>query len=297
MKQPESYPAIGEVTAAHPALFRGLLEAAPDAIVVVSGDGRIVLVNARTEQLFGYRRGELIGCPVEVLVPDRVRDTHAIVHREGYSTQPRSRAMGLGLDLSARRKDGSEFPVEISLSPTMTEAGLLVIAAIRDVTERKHLEATLRQSRELSTPVLPIREHLLLLPIIGMIDAPRARQLTEQLLRAIRTHRAKAVVMDLTGVAGIDATVSNALVQTVVAARLQGATVIVTGISPETAQALVHIGVDLRDIATAGDLQSGIERAESLLGYTVVRIVQGDLRVSKLSTPSPDHDGKAGSSC
>lgn len=124
--------------------------------------------------------------------------------------------------------------------------------------------------RELSTPVLQIRERLLLLPIIGVIDPLRARQLTEQLLRAIRTNRAKVVVIDITGVAAMDATVANHLVQTVEAARLLGATVIVTGLSPEIAQTLVNIGVELGKMKTVGDLQGGIEEAERLLGYKVV---------------------------
>src|SRR5213080_845272 len=124
--------------------------------------------------------------------------------------------------------------------------------------------------RELSTPVLQVRERLLILPIIGVIDAQRARQLTEQLLRAIRTNRAKVVVIDITGVAAMDSNVANHLVQTVEASRLLGATVIVTGLSPEIAQTLVTIGVDLSEMATVGDLQGGIEEAERLLGYKVL---------------------------
>ncbi len=124
--------------------------------------------------------------------------------------------------------------------------------------------------RELSTPVLQVRERLLILPIIGLIDAHRARQLTEQLLRGIRTNRAKVVVIDITGVAVMDAAVANHLVQTVEASRLLGATVIVTGLSPEIAQTIVNIGVDLGKMNTVGDLQGGIEQAERLLGYKVV---------------------------
>ncbi len=128
--------------------------------------------------------------------------------------------------------------------------------------------------RELSTPVLQVRERLLILPIIGVIDPQRARQLTEQLLHGIRANRAKVVVIDITGVAAMDATVANHLVQTVEASRLLGATVIVTGLSPEIAQTLVNIGVDLGKMNTVGDLQGGIEQAERLLGYKVVPIVE-----------------------
>src|SRR5574340_837975 len=124
--------------------------------------------------------------------------------------------------------------------------------------------------RELSTPVLQVRERLLILPIIGVIDPQRARQVTEQLLRGIRANRAKVVVIDITGVPAVDATVANHLVQTVDASRLMGATVIVTGLSSEIAQTLVTIGVDLTKMKTVVDLQGGIEEAERLLGYQVI---------------------------
>jgi rsbT co-antagonist protein RsbR len=125
--------------------------------------------------------------------------------------------------------------------------------------------------RELSTPVLPVRERLLILPIIGVLDSERARQLTEQLLLGIRRHRAKVVVIDITGAPEVDETVANHLVQTVDASRLMGASVIITGLSPTIAQTLVTIGVDLSKMNTIGDLQGGLEEAERLLGYTVTK--------------------------
>ena len=125
--------------------------------------------------------------------------------------------------------------------------------------------------RELSTPVLQVREQLLILPIIGVLDSQRARQLTEQLLRAIRANRAKVVVIDITGVPTIDSTVANHLVQTVDASGLMGASVIITGLSSEIALTLVTIGLDLSKMNAVGDLQGGIEEAERLLGYEVSR--------------------------
>src|ERR687888_539261 len=125
--------------------------------------------------------------------------------------------------------------------------------------------------RELSTPVLQVRERLLILPIIGVLDGQRARQLTEQLLRGIRTNRAKVVVIDITGVPELDAGVANHLIQTVDASRLMGASVIITGLSSEIAQTLVTIGVDLSKMNAVGDLQGGIEEAERLLGYEVTK--------------------------
>src|SRR3989475_1175802 len=143
--------------------------------------------------------------------------------------------------------------------------------AVGFVQERERIILQQQEAiRELSTPVLQVRERLLILPIIGVIDPHRARQLTEQLLRAIRTNRAKVVVIDITGVAAMDANVAHHLVLTVEGSRLLGGTVIVTGLSPEIAQTLVTIGVDLSEMATVGDLQGGIEEAERLLGYKVV---------------------------
>jgi rsbT co-antagonist protein RsbR len=123
--------------------------------------------------------------------------------------------------------------------------------------------------RELSTPVLQVRERLVILPIIGILDNQRARQVTEQLLKGIRSHRAKVVVIDITGVPEIDSSVANHLVQTVEASRLMGASVIITGLSSEIALTLVTIGVDLSKMNAVGDLQGGIEQAERLLGYEV----------------------------
>jgi rsbT co-antagonist protein RsbR len=125
--------------------------------------------------------------------------------------------------------------------------------------------------RELSTPVLQVRERILILPIIGVLDEQRANQLTEQLLAGIRNNRAKVVVIDITGVPDVDSSVANHLVQAVDASRLMGASVILTGLSPEIAQTLVTIGVDLGKMNTVGDLQGGVEEAERLLGFQVTR--------------------------
>ncbi len=122
------------------ARLRRLLEAAPDAVVCVAGDGRIALVNAQAERLFGYRREELAGQPVEILVPDAVRAAHP-AHRAAYVADPRLRPMGIGVELAGRRRDGSTFPAEISLSSIDADEGVLVMAAVRNVTERLELQA------------------------------------------------------------------------------------------------------------------------------------------------------------
>lgn len=132
-----------------------------------------------------------------------------------------------------------------------------------------------RELEELSTPVLQLRPGLLILPIIGMLDSRRAQQLTEQLLHAIRARRGKVVVLDVTGVAAVDSRVANHLIQTVEAARLMGATAIVTGVSPDVAQSLVGLGIGLGNVTTVADLQGGIDEADRLLGMRAVRVDVG----------------------
>src|SRR5215210_5036062 len=143
---------------------------------------------------------------------------------------------------------------------------IAVTVGVSFVDERERVIREQQEAiRELSTPVLQVRDRLLILPIIGVLDSQRARQLTEQLLGAIQANRAKVNVIDTTGVATIDVTVANHLVQTVEASRLMGASAIITGLSSKIAQTLVDLGVDLSMMKTVGDLQGGLEEAERVI--------------------------------
>jgi PAS domain S-box-containing protein len=275
------------------------------AIILLDPGGRVATWTKAAELIKGYRPEEIIGKHFSTLYPRE--DVEAgKPQRELKTAAEEGRFEDEGWRV---RKDGSRFWANVVVTPLRDESGALrgFGKITRDLTERKKAEEELRRMRDeleervkqrtaelarsndalkaelsgrkqaeeairsLSTPVLPVRDRLLILPLIGVVDSNRALQLTEQLLSSIRTFRAKSVVVDITGVPIVDSRVANHLLQTVEAARLMGASVIVTGISPEIAQTLVRIGIDLSRLVTRTDLMGGLEEAEKLLGYQVIR--------------------------
>jgi PAS domain S-box-containing protein len=249
-------------------MFRALLEVVPDAMVVIGPDGRIVQVNAQVEQLFGFQREELIGQPIEIFVPQRLHHRH-VGHRDGFFAAAQVRPMGVGLELSGVRRDGTEFPVEISLSPLRSDQGPLACAAIRDASARRDQEARLRRQSdeimELSTPVIQVWDKVLALPIIGTLDSVRAARLTEALLEKIAELQSEVIILDISGVPTVDTLVAQHLFKTVQAATLMGAVSIISGVRPETAQAIVHLGIDLGPLRSRNTLRDALQLALQII--------------------------------
>lgn len=249
-----------------PELARQLIACSFDCIKVLNLDGRILYMSPGGQELLD------IDSPAQWLNKPWVDFWRGTENQSAQAAVETARSGGMGrFEGYAATLKGTPKWWDIVVTPLRNAAGQIerLLAISRDITERKQSNQELRRQeiliRELSTPVLSVEEGLLIVPLIGTVDPDRAQQLTEQLLKAIRANRAQAVVIDVTGVPAIDTSAANNLILTAEAARLLGATVILTGISREIALTLVTLGVQFGNLRTAGDLRSGMEQARSAL--------------------------------
>jgi rsbT co-antagonist protein RsbR len=207
----------------------------------------------------------------EVIIPDRFRDDHHL-GLQNYLETGNGALLNRRVEMPALRSDGTEFPVELSITRVLIENRVLFTAFLRDISEQKRAEETIRI---LSTPVLKVRRGLLILPLIGSMDKQRVDQLREQLLSGIRTHRAKVVVIDITGIAFVDIDSVKQILDIVAAARLMGAQVILTGMSKLFSEALLSANIRFDTMISVGDLQRGIEESERILNIEEMTTVDG----------------------
>lgn len=248
-------------------LFKTLVENAPDAIAVGDMHAHILYANPAYKTITGYGEA-LIGMDVLSLV---VEENHAMIAEAMHTLAKKGAAT---IFTTYRRQDGSTFPVEITGFQIEDDEGeTQLIAFVRDISERKRAEqerTILQQQiidaqsaaiRELSTPLIPISNTAMIMPLIGTIDSTRAQQVLETLLEGVAQHRATIAILDITGVQVVDTQVAQAFIQAAQAVKLLGAQVMLTGIQPQIAQTLVYLGVDLSGIQTRGSLQAGIAYA------------------------------------
>jgi PAS domain S-box-containing protein len=287
--------------------FRSIAETASDAIIIFDAYENIFFWNQAARDIFGYWGGETRG---ELLASILSPEFHELFRREmkNVISTGESDLVGRPVEAVGVRKDGSELPLELSLATWKTKEEVFFTVIARDITDRKQAEealanayaeveqrvdertAELRQSleererlqqevidaqklalQELSTPIIPIVDRILVMPLIGTIDTRRARDIMRTLLAGIREHRAKVVILDVTGVPIVDSGVANHLNKTIQAARLKGARTIVTGISDEVAETIVDLGIDWTWVETLSDLQTGLLVALDSLGFKLMR--------------------------
>ncbi len=250
-------------------------DAAPVGFVVVNKEGKIVRFNKEAENLFGYKAEEVIGQLIEKLIPERFAEQHP-AKRQEYMTDPKTRKMGVGLDLFAKRRDGSEFPVEVGISPAKIGNETYVVAVVVDITEKVELEVAQRRQTEkiqalyeefmeVSSPLLSVWEGVTVLPLIGTLDSRRTQEAMEKTLTNIAQNQVRVLIIDITGVITVDTQVADHLIQMATAVRLMGGEVILTGISPEVARTVVHLGVDLSILQTRSTLAQGLILAIKLV--------------------------------
>lgn len=243
-----------------------IIESAMDAIIGIDEQQRITLVNHAAEEMFRFTREQMLGQPLDMLIPIPYREVHRHHVEQFGQVGVTTRSMHNARVLMGRRSDGSEFPIEATIFQAQVDGEKVFAAIVRDVTARLEQEEQLSKQqqliRQLSTPVLRVADRLLVAPLIGELNAQRARLFTERLLESIKQARARAVVVDLTGIAAIDAEAANHLVSTAQSALLLGAQIFFSGISKELSATLVNVRPEtITSLKTSTDLQSAIEEA------------------------------------
>ena len=247
--------------------FRALLEASPDAIVFYDNEGKTQYINPSFTRIFGWTQEELLGKRIDFVPPESGSETQDAI-RELFSRSSKTVSFG------ARRltKSGQTIDVEINAALAIARDDSIrgMIVSLRDVTAQKRTESERVQLQEellriqaaalaeLSTPLIPISDDIVVMPLIGTIDANRIGQMIDKLAHDLTVTRARAVILDITGVPVVDTHVASGLIQATQVLRLLGSQVIITGVRPEVAQTLVTIGVVLDEIVTRSTLQSGI---------------------------------------
>jgi rsbT co-antagonist protein RsbR len=250
-----------------------------DGIAIADLDGNIEFANTAWAQMHGYSVGELLGKHLGIFHTEEQLQEEVIPFNE--------RVMELGAcqdEIGHVRKDGTIFPTWMSITVLKDQEGNPVglVGTARDIAAQKEAEAErerLQQEvieaqrhvlQELSTPIIPVMERIIVMPLVGSIDTMRARDVTRSLLAGIREHRAKVVILDITGVGMVDSGVADHLNKTIQAARLKGARTIVTGISDAVAETVVDLGIDWGGVETLSDLQTGLVVALNSLGVKLI---------------------------
>jgi anti-anti-sigma factor len=254
-----SFNTVASALISSSAYRQAVVDNAVDGIITIAEDGRIDSFNPAAARIFGYAANDVVGQPISQLIP--------APHDRQYQV------VGVGREVVGLRQDGSAFPLDLAIGEMRLDDQRRFIAIVHDLTERKReaedrarlqeqiIRAQAAALAELSTPLIPISDQVVVMPLVGGVDSRRARQVVEALLHGIEQRRARVAILDITGVPMVDTQVANALLQAAKAVKLLGARVVLTGIRPEVAQTLVGLGVDLRDIVTHSTLQSGITHA------------------------------------
>ena len=243
-----------------------VLNAAPVGFIMTNSKGQIKHFNKESENLFGYSRDEIIDKPIEILLPEQLRDHHPDL-RDGYFKSPGPRMMGSGRELFGQRKDGSQFPIEIGLGPVEIGKEQYAVAVVVDISEKLSQEeqkkmqierAHYEDLMELSSPLLSVWKGIKVLPLIGTLDSRRTQDAMEKALTCMSEEDVRILIVDITGVLTVDTMVSDHLLRMASAVRLMGGECIITGISPEVARTVTQLGVDLSIIHTRSTLHEGL---------------------------------------